>query len=112
MGPKNSNKPAAPKSAKKGKAKQLGMGEGFERKKIAELEDAAEDYRIARDTWMGLQAEMTEKQVKLDGLLTKHGIKKYVYLDDEGDELEAYVPDTKPLAKVRRVKNAKAKADE
>lgn len=114
MSAKNSNtatkKTIAPKGARK--PKQQTLGKEYERKKIDEVEDAAEDYRQTRDEWMALQGEMAEKQVKLDELLAKHNIKKYLYLDDEGDELEVYIPDKKPLAKVRRVKNAKAKSDE
>jgi hypothetical protein len=94
------------------KPKQLGLGEGYERKKIAEVETAAEDYRSTRDERMAMQVTEAEKQARLDELLAKHGIKKYVYLDEEtGEELEAYVPDKKPLAKVRKVKKNKPDAE-
>lgn len=113
MSKMKTDKKAAKTNAKsKGKKpKQLGLGEGYERKKIAEVEEAAEDYRSTRDERMNLQVTENEKQAKLDDLLAKHGIKKYVYLDDDGEELEAYVPDKKPLAKVRRVKKHKADAE-
>lgn len=92
--------------------KQQTLAKEFERKKIDEVEDAAEDYRSTRDERMSLQITEAEKQQKLDDVLAKHGIKKYVYFDDDEQELEAYIPDTKPKAKVRKVKKQTAAAKE
>lgn len=108
--PKNENTTTSATSTKK--AKQLGLGDGYERKKIVEVEEAAEAYREVRNKRMDWTVKESEAQAELDAVLEKHGIRKYIYVDDEGDEQEAYVPETKPKAKVRKVKQAKAKADE
>ena len=84
---------------------------GTERQRIAELDDIAETYRELRDKRMKLQQEENDQQAALHEAMKKHKLTKYRYLDEDGDEEEAYVED-KVKVGVRKVRNAKAKDDE
>lgn len=78
---------------------------GMVPKRIAEIQDAAEELRELRSTRME-NAEAEEKaQEKLKGLMKKHGIKAY-RLDDE---YEAIVEAAESRAYVRKIKRKKAK---
>lgn len=106
------------KTAPKGKGKRMKQetlpGESFARKSITAIDEAAEAYRQARDERMALTKQETDAHATLLGVMKESGIKpgeKYVYVDDEGDELEVYVDDVVKV-KVKKVKNAKAKSDE
>lgn len=100
-------------TAKTKAPKQLGMGEGFDRKTIPEVEEAAQEYVKIRNKRMAMTENEVAAQAALDAALEKHRITKYFFVDEEGDEEEAYIPEaSKPSAKVRKVKQAKAKADE
>lgn len=93
---------------KKSKPKQTNIP-GTERKSIAEIDEAAEAYRDARDERMKLTEEERETHEALLEVMKRHGVTdRYVYVDDDGDELEVSVADVVKV-KVRKVKNAKAK---
>ena len=73
-------------------------------KKIAAIEDKAEELKDTTDKWMELGEKREQIQDELGTLLRKHGLKRYDL--DEG--YEALV-ETKIRAYVRRKKTAKKK---
>jgi hypothetical protein len=93
------------------KAKQLKLpAEGMSRKRIPEVDDAAEAYRVARDERMAHTKVEKEKKAKLLETAKKHGIKVYVFEDEDGEELEVeYTAKTDENVTVRKVK---AEADD
>lgn len=101
------------------KAKQVTIGgEAFKRpNRIAEIDDAAEAFRKARDKRMSATKVESEKKSQLKGLMKKHGLitSSYFYDDEDGDteEIKPIVPDPDAFdVKVNKVKQAPAKADE
>lgn len=94
------------------KAKQMPLpGEGMQRKRIAELDKAAEFYRAARN----VRQEHTKKEKEAKTLLMacakKHGVDVYVYEDEEGEEFEVeYSAEQKENIKVSKI--ARDEADE
>jgi hypothetical protein len=100
---------APPLEAKK--AKQLGLGEGFDRKKIAEIEKAAEAYRAVRDKRMELGKAEREKKKLLVDVVQKNGVSKYIYEGDDGRELEVDLK-SKTNVTVRLVKDDDDEGDE
>lgn len=107
---KAGSKKAANGNASERKPKQLEI-QGTERKRIPELDDLAEAFREARDTWMADGQAMADAKDALHEGMKKHGETKYRYLDSEGDEEEAFIEDKIKIG-VRKIKNAKAKDDE
>lgn len=103
-------KKATKKTAAKNDAKTPASGPkqlkipGTERKKIADVEAAAEAYRAVRDKRMELGKQEREKKKLLADCVQKHGITKYVYEDDDGRELEVDLK-SKTNVTVRRVKD-------
>lgn len=104
MAKKTEKKGASPK--KRTKAKQLKLpAEGMSRKAIPEVDKAAERYRDARDIRMDhTKLEKAAKQSLLE-VAKKHGVKVYVFEDEDGEELEVeYIEKTDENVKVRKVK--------
>jgi hypothetical protein len=97
---KAANDEAAPK-----KPKQLGLpAEGMQRKKIAEVDKAAEAYRAARDIRMKHTKTEKERKLALIEVAKKHGVKDYVYEDEDGEEFAVeYTADQKENVKVRKL---------
>lgn len=88
------------------KAKQLSLaGEGMQRKKIAEVDKAAEAFREARDTRMKHTKVEKEKKTVLMDVAKKHGLKNgYVYESEDGEEFVVdYTEDSKANVKVRKL---------
>lgn len=109
---KTAKKPANTK-AKKGGA-QLRIA-GTERpNRIPEVDEAAEDYRIARNERQAATKVELEKKTLLKDALKKHGITAPYFYDDEEGDTEQVEPivETKEDVKVSKVKQAKAKDDE
>lgn len=95
-------------SAQKPKAKQLGLpGEGMQRKKIAEVDKAAEAFRDARDTRMKHTKVEKEKKAVLMEIAKKHDLKAgYVYESEDGEEFVVdYTEDQKANVKVRKLEH-------
>lgn len=97
-------KTAAPKK----RAKQLGMGEGFERKKIEALDAAAEDLMNIVEERKSLGKQVKVLEASIATLVAEHGLKKYKYIGSDGDEFEVKA-EAKNKITVRRCKKAKAK---
>lgn len=93
-------KPAAPKKAKPQQQKL--PGEGFQRKGIKEIDDAAEAYRAARDVRMEhTKLEKAAKDRLLD-VVKKHEAKVYIYESDDGEEMRVeYTAKAKENVRVR-----------
>lgn len=89
------------------KAKQLGLpAEGMQRKKIAEIDKAAEAFRAARDTRMSHTKKEKERKLALIEVVKKHGLKSYVYEDEDGEEFAVeYAADQKENVKVRKLEH-------
>ncbi len=74
---------------------------GTERKRIPEVEAAAEKLRECRVERMSLQAEEVDLQANLLDEMTKHGVTTYRFQLDE-DELVA-TAESKQKVKIRKV---------
>lgn len=103
----NANATAAPKGPKQGTL----PAEGMSRKRIAELDEAAEAYRVARNARQEKTKVEKAKKTELMAVARKHGINVYVYEGEDGEELEVeYTAETKENVAVKQI--AKAGADE
>lgn len=89
---------AKPRKGRKQKAEQTEL-KGMERKRIADIEKAANDYAETRDERMELTEAEVQSQGKLLATMRKHNLTKY-RLDDgrvvRVEEGEAKVKVTKP----------------
>lgn len=94
--PEPSAKPARP-------PKQLGMGDGFDRKTIAEIDDAAATLRATRTKRLELQDREATEQATVLELMQRHNLKKYIYVDAEGEQFDVELDD-KIKVKVRKHK--------
>jgi hypothetical protein len=100
----NTNEQSAPPAKPKGK-KQLEIA-GTERKRIPELDEAAEAYRTARNTRQEKTKIEKAKKQELMAAARKHGVKVYVYESEDGEELELeYTAETKENVKVKKVED-------
>lgn len=77
---------------------------GTERKTIADVEEAAEEYREVRDQRMALTKQEGEKQAALVEAMKRHKLTEYKFDDDEGNELTVTF-DVKEKAKVSKAKD-------
>lgn len=100
---KNTKPAAAPAAAKPRPPKQLGMGEGFDRKTIAEIDDAAAQLRATRTKRLELQEREATEQATVLELMQRNGLKKYIYVDAEGEQFDVELDD-KIKVKVRKHK--------
>lgn len=96
----------APTEPKGPKGKQLKLpADGMKRTSIAEVDKAAEAFRVARDKRMALTKIEKEKKVLLLEAAKKHGVKKYVYEAEDGEEFEVeYESEVEENVKVKKVK--------
>jgi hypothetical protein len=96
---------------KKAKPQQQKLpGEGFARKGIKEIDDAAEAYRTARDTRMEYtKAEKAAKDYLL-GVVKKHEAKVYIYESEDGEEMR--VEYTAKAKENVRVRSASSESDD
>lgn len=102
------------KNAKNENKQQQTRIPGTERpNRIKEIDDAAEDYRKARNKRQAATKVESEKMAVLKAAVKKHGLTSYFYDDDEGDT-EEVKREEEVLEKVtvNKVKQAKAKSDE
>ena len=107
----NATEPAATPPAEK--PKKQGELAGFERQRIAELDTAAEAYRMARNTRQAQTKVEKAKKQELMAVARKHGIKVYVYESEDGEELEIeYTAETKENVKVKKVEDLDDDEDE
>ena len=79
---------------------------GMERKRIPEIEDAANELRGTRTEHMGLQKLEAEQQETLVSVMRAHGVKLYKFDGDE-DELVVELDDVTKM-KVRKATTVKA----
>jgi len=98
----NENKPAAAAKPKKGAA-QLKIP-GTERKRIKEIDEAAEAYRVERNKRQEQSKVEKAKKQELMKVAREHGAKLYVYEAEDGEEFAVeYTADTKENVKVTKV---------
>ncbi len=96
-------KTKAPKATKQqlkipGTSRKEGPG------RIKELDDAAEEYRSERDKRQAQSKVEKAKKQELLAVARKHGVKVYVYEDDNGEDLEVeYTAETKENVSVKKV---------
>ena len=89
-------------NAKPSKKKQLDIP-GTERKRIAEIDDAAEAYRVERNKRQEQSKVEKAKKQELMAVARKHDAKLYVYEAENGEEFEVeYTADTKENVKVTK----------
>jgi streptomycin 6-kinase len=100
------------KAAKKAQQTRIPGTERLHRNK--ELEEAAEEFRVARDKRMAATKVESEKKSLLKAVVKKHGLVESYFYDDEDGDTEEVKPiiETVEDVKVNKVKQAKAKADE
>jgi transcriptional regulator len=113
MTKKGEKKAKAEKAANTNKGPKQGTlpAEGMARKRIAEIDKAAEAYRVERNKRQAQTKVEKAKKQELIQIARKHGIKVYVYEGEDGEELEVeYTEATTENVKVTQV--AKAGADE
>lgn len=104
--PKAENASAAAAADSKPKGKRQGELAGFERERIAELDDAAEAYRVARNTRQAQTKVEKAKKQELMAVARKHGVKVYVYESEDGEELQVeYTAETKENVKVKKLED-------
>jgi hypothetical protein len=97
-------------SAKKGQQLRV---PGTERpNRIPELDKAAEEFRVARNTWQEAGKVMQAKKAVLKDQVKKHGLTASYFYDDEEGDTEEVKPTVEEDVKVNKVKQAKAKSDE
>lgn len=95
---------AAETKPKPAKGKKQGELSGFERKKIDEIDKAAEVYRKARNTRQAQTKVEKAKKQELMAIARKHGVKVYIYESDDGEELQLeYTAETKENVKVSKI---------
>jgi len=91
---KSKTKPATGKPEKPArKPKQMGMGEGFDRKTIAEIDEAAATLRATRTKRLDLQEREATEQATVLALMQRHGLKKYIYVDADGEQFDVELDD-------------------
>lgn len=86
MTKKGEKKTAANTNAKKAPKQGTLPADGMARKRIDELDAAAEAYRAARNKRQDHTKIEIEKAAVLLAVARKYGISVYVYEDEEGDE--------------------------
>ena len=101
----NTNEPTTTADKKPKGKKQLDIP-GTERKRIDELDTAAEAYRTARNTRQAQTKVEKAKKQELLAVARKHGVKVYVYESEDGEELEVeYTAETKENVKVKKLED-------
>lgn len=87
------------------KTKQLGLpAEGMARKRIPELDTAAEAFRAQRDKRMKEQKLEKEKKTELLRVAKKYDQKVYVYESEDGEEFGVeYEEETVENVKVKKI---------
>lgn len=75
---------------------------GFERKENPEVVEAAEAYVSVRDERARLSKQEAQKNAELLAVMRAHKVKRHKFLDGDGTELEAYIDEPEPKAKVRK----------
>jgi hypothetical protein len=104
--------PANANATAKKKPQQLRVP-GTERpNRIPELDAAAEEFRVARNTWQEAGKVMQAKKAVLKDQVKKHGLTASYFYDDEEGDTEEVKPTVEEDVKVNKVKQAKAKSDE
>jgi hypothetical protein len=95
---------------RKGRAQQTQIP-GTERTVIRAIEEAAEEYRAARDERMELTKVEVAKRAALLDVMAKHETTLYVFLDSENEEITVEIK-TKSKVKVRKAGSKSSDDDE
>lgn len=85
-------------------------GPGISRVKVAEVEEAADEYEAVRDRRMALTEKEVEAKAKLRMLMEKHLLTVYVF--DEGGEKVTVTCQPEIQVKVKRDKGKKEKGED
>lgn len=95
--------------ARKPKADQTVMrGEGYERPKIPDIENAAEALRVVREERMELTEKENELAKALLETMRRLNVTTHTYVDDEGVERTAKREPGEEKVTVRKVKAKKS----
>ena len=85
---------------------------GTERPEHPDIIEAAEALEDVVVEWRAIKKRVKQKSAELELVLRAHKVKSYKFFDDEGDEVEAYIDEPEPRAKVRRTGEAEAEIGE
>jgi hypothetical protein len=103
---------AAPVDTKPAAGRKQGELAGFERKRIEELDQAAEAYRTARNSRQEKTKVEKAKKQELMAVARKHGVKVYLYESEDGEELQLeYTAETKENVKVKKIEDVDDEED-
>lgn len=84
------------------------VGEGVERVEHPDIDDAADQFQVARDDWQARFEPMMQARAKVIALMKSYGLKRYTY---DGTEVALNPPGEEKL-KVKKVADHKVELEE
>lgn len=85
---------------------------GFERAEHPDLVEVAEEYLAICEERKRLTKREALKAAELLSVMHAHGVRRHRFADADGIELEAFIDEAEPKAKVRRTGEAESQIDD